>query len=69
MKKSVGRRKRLPHQRLAQIILDTRNPENGLPRQHALAEIAAFAERLKILYRGLTARCDRRDVIGVENDI
>jgi hypothetical protein len=39
-----------------------------LPRQLPLAKIAAFAERLEILYDGLSTQCNRPDVIRVEND-
>ena len=42
--------------------------EETLPRQLPLAKIAAFAERLEILYDGLSAQCNRPDVIRVEND-
>src|ERR1035441_6741522 len=40
--------------------------EKGLPRQFALAEVAPFAKRLKILDDCLAAQCDGCDVISVE---
>ena len=50
-------------------ILDPCNHRKGLPRQFALAEVAPFAKRLKILDDCLAAQCDGCDVISVENDI